>query len=187
MVVAEVVVVAAVGLNLVVLQPTPDKISAPWLLLVVAAALSAPASGAVEDSFLVNTAKSLMYFANPRGRMDTYGWGGTLYRYRSEAAVEAIAAYSALAKRAGISLADFAWDLLWEIDRVHMRNRLPIFSSKHVDSSHWTAQCTPQPGGGRKFDVRLCEAAAKAREAEHKENHRAVTFRGYGLAHPSEG
>ena len=33
MVVAEVVVVAAVGLNLVVLQPTPDKISAPWLLL----------------------------------------------------------------------------------------------------------------------------------------------------------
>ena len=48
MVVAEVVVVAAVGLNLVVLQPTPDKISAPWLLLVVAATLSAPASGAVE-------------------------------------------------------------------------------------------------------------------------------------------
>lgn len=122
------------------------------------------------DSPSEDAAEKLM--KNPRGRMDTYGWGGTLYRYRSEAAVEAIAAYSALAKRAGISLAELSlrWcrsrrgcttvllgtsnmaqleedlrffqnkdplprDLLWEIDRVHMRNRLPIFSSKHVDSS----------------------------------------------------
>ncbi|CAE7585317.1 tas [Symbiodinium natans] len=122
------------------------------------------------DSPSDDTAEKLM--KKPRGRMDTYGWGGTLYRYRSEAAVEAIAAYSALAKRAGLSLSELSlrWcrsrrgcttvllgtssmtqleedlryfqkeeplprDLLWEIDRVHMRNRLPIFSSKHVDSS----------------------------------------------------
>ena len=35
---------------------------------------------------------------NPRGRMDTVGWGGTLYRYRSAAALRAINEYAALAK-----------------------------------------------------------------------------------------
>ncbi|CAE7460410.1 tas [Symbiodinium pilosum] len=121
------------------------------------------------DSTTEDAAEKLM--KKPRGRMDTYGWGSTLYRYRSEAAVEAIAAYSALAKKAGISLTELSlrWcrsrrgcttvllgtsnmaqleddlrffqkpealpqDLLFEIDRVHMRNRLPIFSSRHVDA-----------------------------------------------------
>lgn len=107
--------------------------------------------------------------SQPRGRMDTRGWGGTLYRYRTEAAIEAIAQYNALAKQAGMSLTELSlrWckertlltttlvghsnldqlaqslkyfskdeplseDLLWEIDRVHMRNRLALFSSTQV-------------------------------------------------------
>lgn len=105
----------------------------------------------------------------PRGRMDTRGWGGTLYRYRTEAAVNAIDQYSKLAKQAGMSLTELSlrWckertlltttlvghsnmnqleesllyfskddplseDLLWEIDRIHMQNRLPLFSSTRV-------------------------------------------------------
>ena len=107
---------------------------------------------------------------NPRGRMDDYSWGKTLYRYRSGPAGEATRAYAQLAKEAGMPLAELAcrWsrqrggvttsllghtsmeqleetlgyfddsvgplpeDLMWEIDRVHMRNRLPIFSSDRV-------------------------------------------------------
>jgi aryl-alcohol dehydrogenase-like predicted oxidoreductase len=105
----------------------------------------------------------------PRGRMDTRGWGGTLYRYRTEAAQEAIADYAELAKADGMSLTELSlrWtrqrdlitstlvrhtsidqlkeslefftkkeplsdQLMWEIDRIHMRNRLPLFSSSRV-------------------------------------------------------
>ena len=107
----------------------------------------------------------------PRGRMDTRGWGNTLYRYRTEAALDAIAQYNKLAKQAGMSLTEMSlrWckertlltttlvghsnadqleeslmyfgkdeplseDLLWEIDRVHMQNRLPLFSSNRGKS-----------------------------------------------------
>lgn len=107
---------------------------------------------------------------NPRGRMDDYSWGKTLYRYRSGPAGEATRAYAKLAEEAGMPLAELAcrWsrqrggvttsllghtsmeqleetlgffddsvgplpeNIMWEIDRVHMRNRLPIFSSDRV-------------------------------------------------------
>jgi aryl-alcohol dehydrogenase-like predicted oxidoreductase len=105
----------------------------------------------------------------PRGRMDEIGWGRTLYRYRTDAALEAIREYATIAKKAKISLTELSlrWcrqrslitttlvghtnllqlddslrifttkdplseDIMWEIDRVHMRNRLPIFSSNRV-------------------------------------------------------
>ena len=106
----------------------------------------------------------------PRGRMDEPGWGSTLYRYRTSAALEAAREYANLAKRFGLksptelalrwckqrrgltsvllgtsNLAQLDEDLgyfrekaplpselMWEIDRVHMRNRLPIFSSDRV-------------------------------------------------------
>ena len=106
---------------------------------------------------------------NPRGRMDEFGWSRTLYRYRTEAAQEAIQEYAKIAKRAGMSLTELSlrWnrqrslvtttlvghsnmdqlqqsleyftkskplsdDIMWEIDIVHMKNRLPIFSSDRV-------------------------------------------------------
>ena len=106
---------------------------------------------------------------NPRGRMDEFGWSRTLYRYRTDAAQEAIRDYAAIAKEAGMSLTELSlrWcrqrslitttlvghsnmdqlkesldyftrskplsdDVMWAIDRVHMRNRLPIFSSSRV-------------------------------------------------------
>ncbi|CAK0846358.1 unnamed protein product [Prorocentrum cordatum] len=109
--------------------------------------------------------------ATPRGRMDDLGWGPTLYRYRSDAALDAIKRYAALAKEAGLTQTELAlrWSrqragvtttlvgvsslaqldedlaafrvdkvlperLMWEIDRVHMRNRLPIFSSEKVQA-----------------------------------------------------
>merc|ERR1712232_284489 len=40
---------------------------------------------------------------SPRGRMDTRGWGGTLYRYRTEAAQQAISEYKDIAKRYKLS------------------------------------------------------------------------------------
>eukprot|EP00956_Cyclotella_meneghiniana_P002424 scaffold2730_cov89-Cyclotella_meneghiniana.AAC.2 len=46
--------------------------------------------------------------ANPRGRMDEFGWGRTLYRYRTDAAQEAILEYSKIAKSAGISLTELS-------------------------------------------------------------------------------
>lgn len=107
--------------------------------------------------------------ANPRGRMDTRGWGGTLIRYRTEEAQEAIQQYSKIAKANKMSLTELSlrWckerdlitttllghtninqlketldilstketlpaDVMWEIDRVHMKNRLPLFSNSRT-------------------------------------------------------
>jgi aryl-alcohol dehydrogenase-like predicted oxidoreductase len=121
---------------------------------------------AVDDPVRDRAMKSLQ---KPRGRMDTRGWGGTLYRYRTEAALQAMLEYDKLAKANGMSLTELSlrWcrqrdlitttlvghtsmdqlkqsldyftkkeplsdKLMWEIDRVHMRNRLPLFSSNRV-------------------------------------------------------
>jgi len=107
--------------------------------------------------------------ANPRGRMDTRGWGGTLIRYRTEEAQEAIQQYSKIAKANKMSLTELSlrWckerdlitttllghtninqlketldilstketlpaDVMWQIDRVHMKNRLPLFSNSRT-------------------------------------------------------
>jgi aryl-alcohol dehydrogenase-like predicted oxidoreductase len=117
----------------------------------------------------VNRDRAMASLQKPRGRMDTRGWGGTLYRYRTEAAQEAIADYAKLAKANGMSLTELSlrWNrqrslitttllghtsmkqlketldiftkkeplseqLMWEIDRIHMRNRLPLFSNNRV-------------------------------------------------------
>lgn len=106
---------------------------------------------------------------SPRGRMDTRGWGGTLYRYRTDAAQEAILAYNEIAKANKMSLTELSlrWcrqrslvtttlvghsninqlretmkyfqmkeplpeKVMWDIDMVHMKNRLPIFSSNRL-------------------------------------------------------
>jgi len=113
--------------------------------------------------------RALKSIQKPRGRMDTRGWGGTLYRYRSDAAQDAIKEYARIAKKYKMPLTELAlrWcrqrslvttclvghssmeqleeslkyftnnkelpgELMWEIDTVHMRNRLPIFSSNRV-------------------------------------------------------
>lgn len=104
---------------------------------------------------------------NPRGRMDTSGWGQTLARYRTPAARRAAKQYFALATKAKMdplnlalrfpagrdavttslvghtslaqldaSIAAFrraakaglSNQLLWDIDRVHLQNRLPLFA-----------------------------------------------------------
>jgi len=106
---------------------------------------------------------------NPRGRMDTRGWGGTLMRYRTEAAQDAIRQYETIAKANKMSLTELSlrWckerdlitttllghtntkqlqetldilstqeslpaDVMWEIDRVHLKNRLPLFSNSRA-------------------------------------------------------
>jgi len=116
-----------------------------------------------------NRERALESLRQPRGRMDTRGWGGTLYRYRTEAAQEAMYDYAKLAKANNLSLTELSlrWcrqrdlitttllghtsmkqltetldiytkkdplseDLMWEIDRIHMRNRLPLFSNNQV-------------------------------------------------------
>ena len=116
----------------------------------------------------------------PRGRMDSPGWGRTLYRYRSGPAEDATRRYAKLAKANGMSLTELSlrWcreraavtttllghtslaqleedlgyfrqakplppQLLWEVDRVHMRNRLPIFASTRVAARADT--CAPGP------------------------------------------
>jgi aryl-alcohol dehydrogenase-like predicted oxidoreductase len=114
--------------------------------------------------------------SNPRGRMDTRGWGGTLYRYRTDAAQSAIREYNDIASRLGMNLSELSlrWckqrsllttslvghsnidqlretlkyfrtkellpdDVMWDIDVIHMRNRLPIFSSNRV-GKEWLGQ-----------------------------------------------
>lgn len=118
---------------------------------------------------LANRERAMQSLCEPRGRMDTRGWGGTLYRYRSEAAQRAIVEYDAIAKANGMSMTELSlrWtrqrslvtttlvghtnvqqlqeslnffskkealseQIMWDIDIVHMKNRLPIFSSDHV-------------------------------------------------------
>lgn len=119
-----------------------------------------------------------------RGRMDTRGWGQTLYRYQSPPAKSAIIEYDRLAKQAGISLGELSvrwaaeregistlllghsnleqlretltWaakadqqpldrDLLWEIDRVHMKNRNPIFANDAVPKEWYGGGAIGEP------------------------------------------
>jgi len=113
--------------------------------------------------------------ADPRGRMDTRGWGLTLGRYRTAAARDAIRRYERLAADYDMSLAELAMrfvasrpavtaslvghtsldqldasiaayraaakaplprQLLWDIDRVHLQNRLPLFAND-IAASDW--------------------------------------------------
>lgn len=105
--------------------------------------------------------------------MDTRGWGGTLYRYRTDAARAAIDEYAEIARRNKMSLAELSlrWcrqrnlitttlvghtsmdqlkesikffttkeplsdQIMWDVDVVHMKNRLPIFSNAR-DGKDW--------------------------------------------------
>jgi aryl-alcohol dehydrogenase-like predicted oxidoreductase len=116
-----------------------------------------------------NRDRAMKSLSQPRGRMDTRGWGGTLYRYRTDAAQEAINEYEKIARSNGMSLTELSlrWcrqrslitttlvghsnldqlkesllyfskkeplseQVMWDIDVIHMRNRLPIFSSNRV-------------------------------------------------------
>lgn len=117
-----------------------------------------------------NRERALQSLENPRGRMDTRGWGTTLYRYRTDAAQRAIREYQQLLTtkkyrsvvKGGLTELSLRWcrqrslltatlvghsnlqqlqdsvryfsiveplpeELLWEIDRIHMKNRLPLF------------------------------------------------------------
>ena len=115
---------------------------------------------------LANRDRAMASMKSPRGRMDTRGWGGTLYRYRTDAAQRAIKEYKRIADKYKMPLTELClrWnrqrsmitttlvghtsmqqlddsikyftmkeplseDIMWEIDMVHMKNRLPIFSS----------------------------------------------------------
>mmetsp|Transcript_39586 Transcript_39586/g.118829 ORF Transcript_39586/g.118829 Transcript_39586/m.118829 type:complete len:319 (+) Transcript_39586:509-1465(+) len=121
---------------------------------------------ALDDS---DRARAMKSIESPRGRHDTRGWGGTLYRYRTDAARAAIAEYAQIAKKYGMSLTELSlrWNrqrslvtttlvghsnmrqlqeslkyftvkeplsdqIMWDIDMVHMKNRLPLFSSNRV-------------------------------------------------------
>ena len=55
-----------------------------------------------------NRDRAISNLQKPRGRMDTRGWGGTLYRYRTEAAQDAIKEYSKLAKANQMSLTELS-------------------------------------------------------------------------------
>jgi aryl-alcohol dehydrogenase-like predicted oxidoreductase len=127
-----------------------------------------------DDLVLGNVERASQTLNKPRGRMDTRGWGGTLYRYRTDAAQSAIREYNNVATRLGISLTELSlrWckerslvttslvghsninqlretlkffkntepisdDTMWEIDIIHMKNRLPIFSSSRIGKEWW--------------------------------------------------
>jgi len=116
-----------------------------------------------------NRERAKASLANPRGRMDTRGWGGTLIRYRTQEAQDAIREYDKIAKANKMSLTELSlrWckqrdlittsllghtsmtqlketldilsmkeslpaDVMWEIDRIHMKNRLPLFSNSRT-------------------------------------------------------
>ena len=125
---------------------------------------------AVDDLELKgNRDRAMKSIQNPRGRMDTKGWGITLYRYRTAAAQQAIQEYQQLLTQkkfelpGGLTELSLRWcrqrslitttlvghsnfqqlqdsmkcfsiaeplpdELMWEIDRIHMKNRLPLFS-----------------------------------------------------------
>jgi aryl-alcohol dehydrogenase-like predicted oxidoreductase len=113
--------------------------------------------------------RALKNAQNPRGRMDEFGWGRTLYRYRTDAVKEAVREYDNIARQNSMTLTDLClrWcrqrslvtttllghsslrqlqeslkifsvkeplneAIMWEVDRVHMKNRLPLFSSTRV-------------------------------------------------------
>lgn len=121
---------------------------------------------ALDDS---DRERAIQSLRSPRGRMDTRGWGGTLYRYRTDAVQQALKQYKRIADQNKMPLAELAqrWnrqrslvtttlvghthmgqldaslkyfteseplsdEIMWEIDRVHMQNRLPIFSSNRI-------------------------------------------------------
>ena len=77
---------------------------------------------ALDDLLDNNRQRASESLAKPRGRMDTRGWGGTLYRYRTEAAVNAIAQYNKLAKEAGMSLTEMS--LRWCKERTLLTTTL---------------------------------------------------------------
>ena len=73
-------------------------------------------------------------FKNPRGRMDTKGWGGTLYRYRSEAARNAIKEYNEIARKNGMTLTELS--LRWARQRNLITTSLVGHSSvKQLDET----------------------------------------------------
>jgi aryl-alcohol dehydrogenase-like predicted oxidoreductase len=117
-----------------------------------------------------NKNRALQSLEQPRGRMDTRGWGQTLYRYRSAAALAAVREYNDIVQKyqlSSLTELSLRWcrqrslvtttlvghsnlsqlqqvvscftkkeplsnEIMWDIDRVHMKNRLPIFSNDHV-------------------------------------------------------
>lgn len=124
---------------------------------------------AAMDDISMDRSRAMQNLNSPRGRMDTRGWGGTLYRYRTEAAQNAIQEYDKIAKANGMTLTELSlrWcrqrtlltttlvghsnikqlqeslkifskkeplseQIMWDIDVIHMKNRLPMFSSNRV-------------------------------------------------------
>uniref|UniRef100_A0A7S4AC27 NADP-dependent oxidoreductase domain-containing protein n=1 Tax=Pseudo-nitzschia australis TaxID=44445 RepID=A0A7S4AC27_9STRA len=55
-----------------------------------------------------NRDRAMASLSKPRGRMDTRGWGGTLIRYRTEAAQDAIREYNKIAKANKMSLTELS-------------------------------------------------------------------------------
>ena len=56
----------------------------------------------------INRDRAMASLSKPRGRMDTRGWGGTLIRYRTEAAQDAIREYNKIAKANKMSLTELS-------------------------------------------------------------------------------
>jgi len=59
--------------------------------------------------------RAMQSLQTPRGRMDTRGWGGTLYRYRTDAAQQALKQYKRIAEQNKMPLAALA--LRWSRQR----------------------------------------------------------------------
>ena len=62
-----------------------------------------------------NRERAVGNMENPRGRMDTRGWGTTLYRYRTDEAQRAIAEYKKIAEANGMTLKELS--LRWSRQR----------------------------------------------------------------------
>lgn len=74
---------------------------------------------AVDDLSATRRAANL---ASPRGRMDDYSWGRTLYRYRTRAAIDAAAEYAAIAAELGMTPATLA--MRWARSRTSVTTSL---------------------------------------------------------------
>ena len=74
------------------------------------------------DDLTNDRERAMKNMERPRGRMDTRGWGGTLYRYRTEAAQRAIREYSKIAEANKISLTELS--LRWCRQRSHLTTTL---------------------------------------------------------------